>query len=307
MTSTYRRAMPALAASALIALASGASASPYSVINHAAATSKIKVHALRGGVSMLEGSGGNIGVLVGPEGLFLVDTGIAVSEAKLKTALRGLSRKPLRYAVNTHWHWDHTDGNGWVRRAGAQIIAERHTLDHLKHTIRVEEWEHTFTPVPAKDLPTQAVQAEKLVAFGSDRVRIRPYMPSHTDGDLSVYFEKADVLATGDTFWNGVYPFIDYVGGGGIDGAIKAADANLAMAGPRTIIIPGHGPVANRADAQAFRDMLVTIRGRVAKLKAEGKTLAQAQAARPTADFDAKWGQSIINGQLFTALVYRGV
>lgn len=307
MISTSRRTLPALAASALLVLASGAQASPYTVINHAVATSKITVHPLRGGVSMLEGSGGNIGVLVGPDGLFLVDTGIAVSEAKLKTALRGLSAKPLRFAVNTHWHWDHTDGNGWVRRGGAQILAERHTINHLKQTIRVEEWEHTFTPVPATDLPTQAILGEKVMAFGPDRVRIRPYMPSHTDGDLSVYFEKADVLVTGDTFWNGVYPFIDYVGGGGIDGAIKAADANLAMAGPRTIIIPGHGPAANRADAQAFRDMLVQIRARVAKLKAEGKSLEQAQAAKPTADFDAKWGGSIINGKLFTALVYRGV
>lgn len=284
-----------------------AAASPYSEINRAAAASQIAVHPLRGGVSMLEGSGGNIGVLAGPDGLLLVDTGIGVSQAKLEAALAGLSKGPIRYAVNTHWHWDHTDGNAWVHRAGANIIAARNTAGHLQETLRVEEWDHTFPPVEPDARPAETLAAEKVIPMGGERVRIRPYSPGHTDGDLSVYFERANVLATGDTFWNGVYPFIDYVGGGGIDGAIAAADANLAMSDQATIIIPGHGPVANRADAQAFRDMLVEIRRRVAALKAEGKTLAEVQAAKPTADFDAKWGGSIINGQLFTALVYRGV
>lgn len=287
--------------------APAAVASPYSTINLAAANSPITVHPLRGGVSMLEGSGGNIGVLAGPDGMLLVDTGIAVSQAKIETALAGLSKGPIRYAVNTHWHWDHTDGNAWVHRAGARIIAARNTGEHLQDTLRVVEWEHTFTPVEPDARPAEALVAEKVITMGGERVRIRPYRPGHTDGDLSVYFERANVLVTGDTLWNGVYPFVDYVGGGGIDGAIRAADANLAMSGPQTMIIPGHGPVASRADAKAFRDMLVEIRRRVAALKAAGKTLAEVQAAKPTADYDAKWGQSIINGELFTALVYRGV
>jgi glyoxylase-like metal-dependent hydrolase (beta-lactamase superfamily II) len=122
-----------------------------------------------------------------------------------------------------------------------------------------------------------------------------------------VYFTKADILSTGDTFWNGQYPFIDYVTGGSIDGAIAAANANLAMASAHTIIVPGHGPVGDRASQIAFRDMLVAIRARVAKLKAQGKSLAEVRAARPTADYDKKWGQSVIKGPLFTALVYRGV
>jgi glyoxylase-like metal-dependent hydrolase (beta-lactamase superfamily II) len=284
-----------------------ASASPYSDINLAAASSPITVHPLRGRVRMLEGSGGNIGVLTGPNGMLLVDTGIALSQAKIEAALAGFSSGPIRYAVNTHWHWDHTDGNAWVHRAGARIIAARNAGERLQQTLRVVEWEHTFTPVEADARPAEILVAEKVMKFGRERVRIRPYSPSHTDGDLSVYFKDADVLATGDTLWNGAYPFIDYVGGGGIDGAIRAADANLAMAGPRTIIIPGHGPVASRGDALAFRDMLVEIRSRVAALKAAGKTLAQVQAARPTADYDSKWGRSVIDGGLFTALVYRGV
>jgi glyoxylase-like metal-dependent hydrolase (beta-lactamase superfamily II) len=282
-------------------------ASPYSDINLAAANSPITVHPLRGGVSMLEGSGGNIAVLAGADGMFMVDTGIAVSQAKIEAALAGLSNGPIRYAVNTHWHWDHTDGNAWVHRAGAQLIAARRADERLGETLRVVEWEHTFTPVDADARAGETLVAEKVIEMSGERARIRPYHPGHTDGDLSVYFERANVLVTGDTLWNGAYPFIDYVGGGGIDGAIRSAEANLAMSRADTIIVPGHGPVATRADAVAFRDMLVEIRRRVAALKRQGKTLDEVKAAKPTADFDAKWGRSIINGELFTALVYRGV
>lgn len=308
---THPRRRPALRAScisiAAALTATAAVASPYSDINQAAASGTITVHRLRGGVSMLEGSGGNIGVLADARGPLLVDTGIAVSQAKIETALQSLSSGPLRYAVNTHWHWDHTDGNGWVRGRGATVFSGRATLRHLRQTLRIEEWDHTFAPAAAEALPTVAVTSERRMRVGDERVRIRPYAAGHTDGDLAVYFEKADVLATGDTFWNGAYPFIDYVAGGGIDGAIRQAQANLAMAGPNTLIIPGHGPVADRADALAFRDMLVEIRRRVAALKAQGKSLAETQAARPTADFDGRWGGSVIGGELFTALVYRGV
>ena len=140
-----------------------------------------------------------------------------------------------------------------------------------------------------------------------ETVRIRHYEHGHTDGDMSVYFAKADVLQTGDTFWNGIYPFIDYVTGGSIDGAIRAANANLAMASDNTVVIPGHGPVGNRAQLMEFRDMLVAIRARIAALKARGNSLQQVLAAKPTASYDAQWGTSVINGALFTALVYRGV
>jgi glyoxylase-like metal-dependent hydrolase (beta-lactamase superfamily II) len=288
-------------------VASANAQTPYDVINHAAATSPIVVHRLRGGISMLEGSGGNIGVLAGPDGKLMVDCGIAVSQAKIEHALSQLGPGRLRYAVLTHWHWDHSDGDGWVRRTGATLIADKLAVQRLTQTIRVVEWGHTFTPIPAKDLPNAVLTGDKLIRLNNETVRIRHYRPGHTDGDLSVLFERADVLQTGDTFWNGMYPFIDYVTGGSIDGAIAAANANIAMVGPRTLVIPGHGPMGNRASLLAFRDMLVDVRRRVASLKAQGKSLEEVQAAHPTADFDAKWGGSVINGKLFTALVYRGV
>lgn len=282
-------------------------ATPYSTINAAAAASPITVHAVRGGVSMLEGSGGNIGVLVGGDGLLIVDFGIAVSQKKIEDALGRLNSGPLRYAVLTHWHWDHADGAGWVRRQGAQLMASRETVKHLSQTIRVAEWGHTFKAIPAADLPDMPLDVEKTLNFGGETVVIRPYTRSHTDGDLSVYFKQADVLQTGDTFWNGMYPFIDYVAGGSIGGMIEAANENLELANSQTLVIPGHGPVGGRAQLLAFRDMLVDIRERVAALKAKGLSLKEVQAARPTATYDAQWGKSIIDGGLFTALVYRGV
>jgi len=304
-----RTTVGTLALSALLSAAANdpAVASPYSDINAAAAANPVTIRSVRGNVSMLDGSGGEITVLSGPEGLLMVDAGIAVSQAKVQAALRKINPGALRYVITTHWHWDHADGNGWVRRTGATVIADKVTVQRLTQTNRIVEWDHTFMPIPRADLPNEILTGDKTMQFAGETVRIRHYRPGHTDGDLSVYFAKADVLATGDTFWNGVYPFIDYVAGGSIDGAIRAANDNLAMAKASTLVVPGHGPAGDRAQLLAFRDMLVTIRTRVAALKANGLTADQVVAAKPTADFDAKWGGSVIDGALFTRLVYRGV
>lgn len=291
----------------VVGIAAVASATPYSDINEAAARSPITVHHLRGGVSMLDGSGGNIGVLSGKEGLLMVDAGIAVSQAKIAAALRSLGGGHVRYLINTHWHWDHTDGNAWVRRSGATVLADANVIRRLQQTIRIPEWQHTFTPVPKAGLPNRAIAGLKVLRMNEEAAVIRHYPRSHTDGDVSVYFRRADVLQTGDTFWNGVFPFIDYPTGGSIDGAIRAANINISLAGPQTLVIPGHGPVGNRADLVAFRNMLVDVRDSIAALRKRGMSLQQVQAAKPTAPYDAKWGRSVISGQLFTSLVYRGV
>jgi glyoxylase-like metal-dependent hydrolase (beta-lactamase superfamily II) len=301
-------AIPLAAAAGFSATPALGQASPYDAINASAADSPVTVQKLRGNVSMLQGSGGNIGVFSGPEGLLLVDTGIAVSKKKILEALRHLGAGQIRYAVTTHWHWDHADGNSWVRGTGATVIAHEQAVRRLRQTIRVVEWQHTFTPVGADALPNRVIGRGQTIAFNGEHVRIETYSgPGHTDGDLSVYFQTADVLQVGDTFWNGQYPFIDYVGGGGIDSTIRAAEKNIAMATEKTIVIPGHGAVGNRQDLIAFRDMLVTVRQRISALKARGFSREEALAAKPTADFDTKWGQSIISGELFTALVYQGV
>jgi len=280
---------------------------PYDVINAATARSTVTAQPLRGRVELVDGAGGNIVALVGDDGTLLVDTGIAVARERIAKALGGFADRRLRYVVNTHWHWDHTDGNGWARQLGATILAAPDTTRHLSETIRVEEWGHTFPPVNAEDRPSEAVTAERTIRLNGETVKIRPYQPGHTDGDLWVQFEVADVLATGDGYWNRHYPFIDYVAGGSIDGTIRQAEAILAVAGKNTLIVPGHGSVARRGDLREYRDVLIDIRSRVAALKQSGKSLDEVIAAKPTAAYDAVWGTAVISPDLFVALVYRGV
>ena len=280
--------------------------SPVTKINAAAATANIDVQPLRGNVSALMGSGGDITVLANDDGKLMVDTGIAVSRTKLSAALDRIGPKPPKYAINTHWNWDHTDGNEWVHQAGATLIAHANAARHLATRIRVDDWQYTFDPVPKGALPTLLTEGGLTIPFGDETVRIGAYPSSHTDGDLYVYFEKADVLATGDTYWNGFYPFIDHVAGGNIDGMIEAADANIALATEKTIVVPGHGPVSDRAGLIAYRDMLVRVRDKVVALRKQGKTLSETIAAKPSSDFDAKWGGGVIDPAFFTRLVYTG-
>ncbi len=273
-----------------------------------AATAAIKVHKLRGGVSVLEGSGGNVGVLTGPDGKVMVDAGITASKPRMIEALAGLGSEPVRHLINTHWHFDHADGNEWVHGEGAAIIAHENTRKHLKTMQRVEDWDFNFPALAPGAIPTEVFTDRKTLSVNRSTLELQYYGPAHTDSDISVYFVEADILHAADTFWNGIYPFIDYSTGGSIDGMIRAADANLAKATEKTIVISGHGaPVCNRADLKEYRDMLVAIRENVARLKKQERSLDAVVAAKPTAAFDAKWGQFIITPALFTKLVYEGV
>ncbi len=278
------------------------------LIKSEAAKAPINVHRLRGNVAVLEGSGGNIAVLTGPDGKLLVDAGIGVSRPQLTTALAGLGAEPITHLINTHWHFDHADGNAWLHAVGARIIAHENTRRHLAMAQRVEDWSFDFPAAPATALPSDVFATEQTMRVNGATIAMKYYGPAHTDSDISVYFTDIDVLHTGDTFWNGIYPFIDYSTGGSIDGSIRAADANLAATTDKTIIIPGHGqPVSNRSQLQDFRDMLVGIRENVAALKKQGRSLDDTVAAKPTAVYDAKWGGFVINPAFFTKLVFEGV
>ncbi len=279
-----------------------------SLIKDSAAKSPIAIHKLRNNISVLEGSGGNVAVLTGADGKLLVDAGISVSKSQMTKALGELGQDPVTHLVNTHWHFDHTDGNAWLNAAGAKIIAHENTRKHIASIQRVEDWDYNFLPLPAAAAPTETFSKEKKVEINGESIDLKYYGPAHTDSDISVTFRRADVLHAGDTFWNGIYPFIDYSTGGHIDGMIAASDANLAASTDKTIIIPGHGtPVSNRSELQQWRDMLVAIRDNVAKLKAKGMSMEEAVAAKPTQAFDARYGQFVIDPGFFTRLVYQGV
>ncbi|CAG9186859.1 hypothetical protein LMG32289_06663 [Cupriavidus pampae] len=267
----------------------------------------IVVKPVRENVTVLMGSGGNITVLSGKDGKFLVDAGISKRHEKVQAALDRIGPAPLRYVVNTHWHWDHTDGNAWMHAAGATIVAQENTARHLTETTHVNAWNWTFDPVPEAARPTLLIRDEKVFDFAGNKVEVENFGHGHTDGDLWVYFRDADVLALGDTFWNGFYPYIDNEDGGSIDGAIKWANQAVARTTDHTIVVPGHGPVGTRAQLIEFRDMLTTVRANVAALMQQGKSLDEIVAARPSAAFDDNWGHFVFNGEQFTRMVYAGL
>ena len=278
---------------------------PVQLIRNAAARDPIRVQEIRGNVRVLSGSGGNVAALPGSDGVLLVDSGIV--GPKVAAAVATFSTAPVRHVINTHWHFDHTDANAWLHAQGASILAQENTRTRLMRDTRVEDWDFTFPRSVAGALPTTTFRDEHTVALNGAHLALRRYEPAHTDADISVHFTDADVLHVADTWWNGFYPFIDYSTGGSIDGTIRATERNLAAASERTLIIPGHGEVGDREALGRWRDMLVGVRERVATLKGQGRTMAETVAAKPTAPFDAEYGQAIIGPDFFTRLVYKGV
>jgi glyoxylase-like metal-dependent hydrolase (beta-lactamase superfamily II) len=278
------------------------------LIKDSAAVSPIVAHELRNNIWALEGSGGNIAVLTGPDGKVLIDAGISVSRPQMTKALAELSADPISHLINTHWHFDHADGNPWLNAMGAKIIGQENTRKYLSEVQRVEDWDYNFLALPPNGIPSEVFSSERTLKLNGASIALKHYGPAHTDSDISVTFGEADVVHVADTFWNGSYPFIDYSTGGSIDGMIAASDANLTATTDKTIIIPGHGkPVSNKAELREFRDMLVGIRENVAALKKRGMTRDETVAAKPTAAFDAKFGNFVIDPAFFARLVYQGV
>jgi glyoxylase-like metal-dependent hydrolase (beta-lactamase superfamily II) len=272
-----------------------------------AAMATLNVQKLRGNVTALLGAGGNIAVLPGKDGKFLVDGGLGGARSKIADALAGLSKDPVKHLVNTHWHFDHTDGNEWLHAAGAAITAHENTRKHLATTTRVVDWDFTFPPAAKGAIPTEPFSEGRSMKLNGATIVLKHYQPAHTDGDVWVYFTEADILHTGDTFWNGAYPFIDYSTGGSIDGMIRATEANLAQISDKSIVIPGHGPVGNKSDLTIYRDLLVGVREKIATLKKQGKSIEEVVSSKPTAATDEKWGGGFMNPAKFAWVIYQGV
>ena len=273
----------------------------------AAASAKITTQKLRGNVSVLTGSGGNIAVLPGPQGKLLVDTGISTSRPQITEALTAISADPIEHLINTHWHYDHTDGNLWIHSTGAKIIAHEKTRFRLANPQTIALFNATFPALPADALPTLIFADDDMLTTNNETIHLQHYDPAHTDTDISVHFTDSDVLHTGDTWFNGAYPFIDYSTGGHIDGMIRATKRNLATGTTSTIVIPGHGPVGNKTQLSDSLDMLTAIREKVATLKQQGKSADESVAAKPTAAFDGKWAKGFVTPDMFVKLVYQGV
>jgi glyoxylase-like metal-dependent hydrolase (beta-lactamase superfamily II) len=272
----------------------------------------LKTSPVAGSISVIEGeggfAGGNVAVSVGDDGMFIVDDEIQPLTPKLKAALAAASKKPLRFVINTHWHADHTGGNGAMAAAGAVIIAHDNVRKRLSVDGAVEFMgkEMKMPALPPAALPVVTFSEDVTLHLNGDEVHVIHVPPAHTDGDAIVHFTKANVIHTGDVFVAG-YPLIDARNGGQFGGFITAAERILALCDDATKIIPGHGPVMGRADVQAYHDMLVKVRDRVASLAGGKKSLDDIKAAKLTAEFDPKFGQGFIKGDQFVEVVYRDV
>ena len=254
-------------------------------------------------MTMLAGPGGNVIVQHGLDGKLIVDTFVRGAFAGLKQRVDALGTAPILFAIDTHWHFDHTDNNEDVRKAGATLIAHENTRKRLSEPQDLLGMH--FNPAPAAALPAETFKQNHRLAFNNEYIEMGYFQPAHTDTDIYVQFVLSEVLHVGDTFFNGMYPFIDASTGGNIKGMIAAADQTLRMAGPRAKIVPGHGALADREALMKYREMLVTVRDRVQKLKAAGRTEKEVVAAKPTADLDPAWGKGFVQPDEFVAIVYN--
>jgi glyoxylase-like metal-dependent hydrolase (beta-lactamase superfamily II) len=267
-------------------------------------TVPIEAQRLADNLTLLSGPGGNVVVLNGPDGKFVVDTFLSPAWPKLKEALDGIGNAPLKFVIDTHWHFDHTDNNAPLHAAGATVLAHENTKKRMSEPHDVPVFGFHFDPSPAEALPQQTFATSHKLEANGETLALQHLAPAHTDSDIYVHFQKANVIHMGDTFFTGMYPFIDSGTGGKISGMIAAADKVLPLAGNYTKIVPGHGPVGNKADLAKFREMLVTTRDRVQKLKSAGKSAQEAVAEKPLADLDAVWGKGMLNSDQFVQVVY---
>jgi cyclase len=269
---------------------------------------EIKTTDLGNKTYMLQGQGGNITVAVGADGIIMVDTEFAPLHDKIKAAIEKISSLPIKYVINTHYHGDHTGGNAPFHKDGATIVAE----DNIRVRLAAGSAPNGLTgarmpPQPADALPTDTYYGgTKTVEVGGRKALLSHVYNAHTDGDTWIYFDTANVLATGDTFTHtGRYNTIDYNNGGDIRGLIRAVDAYLKVSNDQTKVVPGHGALANRADLVAWREMLVTSRDRIQKLVNEGKSEQEVVAAKPLADLDKKWAANEQQGENWVRMVYH--
>ncbi len=266
-------------------------------------TVEIVTEDLGHGVYMLQGFGSNVGAYVGPDGIFLVDNEYAPLSQKIMAALAGLSDQKVRYVVNTHWHRDHRGGNENFAKAGAVIVAQAETRRIMALAQKTPELQSEIGAAP-ENLPTITYDQAMTFHLGEETIALR-YVPNvHTSGDTLVIFKKANVIQTGDMYFNGFYPFIDVPFGGSIDNMIRFYDVLYGLAGPDTKIIPGHGPIADRDDVRAYQNMLKIVRTRVALAIVKDTSLDDLKAAKPLDDLDPQWGDNLITADWLLDMVH---
>lgn len=284
------------------ALVVGAASVGFAQVNYD--TVQVRATHLSKGVYMLTGVGGNIGLSIGNDGAFLVDDQYTQLSEKIIAAVRQLTDKPIRFVVNTHWHGDHTGGNENLANTGAVIVAHENVRVRMSSEQFTAAFNSRSPASPPKALPIVTFMDGVAFHLNGDDIHVVHVAPAHTDGDAIIHFTSANVLHMGDTFFNGRYPLVDLSTGGSFEGLITAATTALRYANDSTKIIPGHGPLSTRADLVKYRDVLATIRDRVAALIKQGKSKEEVIAAKPTADWDAALGGGRITPEMLVGFAY---
>jgi cyclase len=267
---------------------------------------EVNILPVQGNIYMLVGAGGNITVQIGNDGVLLVDTGLAPMSGKVLAAVRKLSDKPIRYIINTHVHGDHTGGNEAISKAGGTIAGGNVTFEIgdadrgaaiLAHENLLQEMSAAKPPVAPRALPTDSYFGdEKELYFNGESIKVLHQPAAHTGGDSLVYFRRSDVVSTGDIFTTTGYPFIDIANGGSINGIVDSLNRIIEITVPAdkqeggTYVIPGHGRLCDEADVVEYRDMVTILRDRIRDLVKKGMTLEQVKAAKPTSDYDPRYG-----------------
>lgn len=265
---------------------------------------EIKAEKLSPTTYVMVGAGGNLGVSIGDDAVFVIDDQYAPMTPKIMAALKLLTDKPVQFVLNTHWHGDHTGGNENFGKAGSLIVAHENVRKRLSTDQFIQLYKRQIPASPKVALPVVTFTSDLTFHLNGDEIFVFHVPKAHTDGDAIVHFKNSNVIHMGDTYFNGFYPFIDTSSGGTPDGVIAAADRALALADDKTRIVPGHGPVSTKAELKEYRDMLATVNGRVKAMMKEGKTLQYILAASPSAEFDEKWGKAFISpGRLVEMLV----
>jgi cyclase len=291
--SLIRRALAVPAALLIVSLMATASARAQTPVDDS--KTEIKTNKITDSFYTVDGRGGTIGVLVGPQGTFMVDTQFAPLTDRIVAAIKQISPNPIRFVVNTHVHPDHTGGNANMGKLGATIFARDELRDRLMNPAPGANGQ-PGTPAPDIALPVVTYENKVTFHMNEETIDLIPIRKAHTDGDTMVYFHNADIIMTGDFYRSIGYPNIDRVNGGSLDGMIAGLAQVVALAGPNTKIIPGHGAIVDRNAVAAHRDVILGVRDQVAKLMQQGKSSDEVVAAHPSAAFDAKVLPAAPNG-----------
>lgn len=266
---------------------------------------EIKTEPLAQGVAVLFGSGGNIGVSYGPDGTVLIDDQFAPLTPKIQAAIADLGASPVKFLINTHWHGDHSGGNENFGKAGALIMAHDHVRERMAGEQSTGRGADPASPKNA--LPVLTYHDGIKLHLNGDEVHVKHMKHGHTDGDSIIFWKNANILHMGDLYFNKVtLPFIDLNSGGNARGILTAAEKALAMVDEDTKIIPGHGPIATKADLMMYRDMMKSVIEAVEEARGDGKSLAEIQAMKPAAKWDTN-PDGFIKGDAFVEAVFKSL